>query len=615
MYMQFLYSMVMTPAIPRSETPGSHDAPRHTFIDERLKDNAGKVIPTNVIVRTDTIHMMAQAAIQQHRSIMMIGAQTSATNCFEMAYRRPADQTFSSVVGIQAMTLAPDAEGNVPYEVTNGPYHHPEKPVRSYGIRINRDRQGKDLHTITLGAGVTFSQANHALRESFGDDEYHDYFLPIDLTTIDIAHAGAVYATGAQGPSRFRISDIATSITLTDGKDLIKLTDPKDIEKHQGLWGMTGGVVELELQVFQRPKHRFGFFIPLTRSSDGSWIEQSSAVLALLKEATTLKLADGKITSEWNYGLVDGVEVVARETLELVATTELPSGDNRTAAKNILRLMDERQKDGTMNHRSDFGIYITGNSRFAELDGFLEDDESPLAKLLAYAERGEHFLHANGIRTIIANEKELEEMRLLRESFADIARQHGKYRKEGQAKPFSESTDINCFIDPDVGKTMSVYELREKFRLLLRPYYVYETKVRELAEQGRPLGVDVTMTRYGHLNPRSLNLHTRVTLHAPDESLHGQVYQQVIQRAREHLLEMLKHVSDIHPDIHVEGGEKGKMTPEAYELMTEDRRAAVIETLAAANPQWQPHLKGVWAARADAARAACQAVKPVAVGV
>lgn len=582
-----------------AELPPAAAAPRSTRLDEALKDNAGKLIAASWVVRTDSVHAEACAAFGRGDAVLMIGAQTSATSNFDLEYRQPAHPLGQGqVIGIQPLGLSPDAAGRVHPAVLRaapGDLADAEPPLRSDGLQICLDRLGPDRHCVRLGAGVTFSQVNQGLAEVLGDDEQWEYVVPIDLTTVDVAQAGGVYATGAQGPSRFRIGDVARRVTLTDGVQLRQLTTAEDIEAHQGLWGMTGGVVELELRVFRRPKHRFGFFIPLSHNAGGNWIEQVAAVLALLREATELRLEDGEIRSGWAAGLLDGAEVVARETLELVAFTQLPAGNNRLTAQKILALMQERQRSGVAKSRSDFGIYMTGSSRHAELEGFLEDADSPLAKLLEYAEHRERFLHAEGIKTIIDDPRAFEEMRLLRESFADIARQHAKHRAPGQGKPFSESTDINCFIDPESARHMDMHELREQFRLILQPYYAYEMRIRDLTEVAAHNGVQLTMSRYGHLNPRSTNLHTRVTLHGPEDSLAVLVYQQVVQRARDNLLTVLRELSVRFPTIRVEGGEKGKMTAEALELMTPAQRQQVVALLADADPRWQPHLKGHWA--------------------
>lgn len=579
--------------------------------DEPLKDNAGKNLPVDIAVRTNSIHDTVSAAVRVGSPVIMIGARTSATNNFGIDYGRlDYRDSPSGVTGIQAATLAPDRDGNLAYSSTdyhdlNDRYRHANQiPVRSDEIRLNRHREGDDHHTITIGAGITFSQVNHVLHEAFADDAEYDYYVPIDLTTTDVAHAGAVYATGAQGPSRFRISDIARSITITDGEERKTLTNPDDIETHQGLWGMTGGVVDMELAVFRRPKHRFGFFVPLRSGNNGGWTEQAAAVLALLKEATALDLSDGHIRSDWKDGFIDGIEVFSRDSLTLVADTALPSGTSRGAAKRILSLMNSRERNGTVRSQSDFGVYITGNSSFKSVDEFLTHDDSPLAKLVTSAEGHEQLLYVDGMRGIVSNLHELEEMRLLRESFADIARQHAKQQEKGEAKPFSQSTDVNCFIDPEIAAHMGPDELRQAYRLILQPYFSYECRVRDLANVARSNGVTVTMSRYGHLHPRSLNPHTRVTIHAPEDSIHAQVYQQIILRAREHLVKILMDVSKIHPEIRVEGGEKGKMTTEAFEIMDEHRRMETAEVLAEANPLFQPHLKGPWADLVDQARLA-----------
>jgi hypothetical protein len=60
-------------------------------------------------------------------------------------------------------------------------------------------------------------------------------------------------------------------------------------------------------------------------------------------------------------------------------------------------------------------------------------------------------------------------------------------------------------------------------------------------------------------------------------------------------LAVLRDLSVRFPTIRVEGGEKGKMTAEALELMSPAQRERVAQLLASADPRWQPHLKGQWA--------------------
>ncbi|MBM4342883.1 MAG: FAD-binding oxidoreductase [Deltaproteobacteria bacterium] len=579
--------------------PGARTLQLH----ETLRDNAGRAVPARCVYRTDDIAATARACLGRGEAVMMVGSLTSATANFELEIWRPHPAVAGHpVVGIQPMGLAVDASGDV--LPTQAHLHgNPDEVVRSDRIRLHMHREGPDRHTIQAGAGVTLAQINRALREFFGNDEHSDYCVPVDLTTVDSAQLGAVYATGAQGPSRFRTSDLARRVTVYDGRQLLRLEEPAEVRAHEGLWGMTGAVVDLELRVLRRPKHRFGFFIPLVRSASGNWIDQVAAVLALLRDATTLTVRDGTLSSGWANGLIDGAEVVARETLELVAHTRLPAGPNRQVAQRVLGLMQARERSGGFRSQSDFGLYLTGNSRFPELDGFLDDAHSPLARLLEYADHSERFLHADGMTTVIDDERGLEDMRLLREAFADIARQHAKHRDPGQGKPFSESTDINCCIDPAAAAAMDVDQLREQFRWILQPYYAYEMRIRDLAEVARAHGATVTMSRYGHLNPRSTNLHTRVTVHAPEGSIAAPVLVQVVQRARDNLINVLKELSERHATVRVEGGEKGKMTPEAWHLMTPAQRDEAVRLLAAADPAWQPHLKGNWARAVQTARA------------
>ncbi len=576
------------------------------IVEDPMKDNGGIMVPADIIIKTNAIHEAARDAVARGLSPIMIGALTSATNNFGRSYRpRPDGSVYSGMVGIQSSTATADQQGDISY--THLDYRRDDttwhdtalQTVRSDEIRVNEHREGEEQHTVTVGAGITFSQINHVLGEAFGDDEHYEYFVPIDLTTMDTAHSGAVFATGAQGPSRIRLNEITKSVTMTDGKKLIRLTHPDDIKEHQGLWGMTGGVVEMELRVLRRPKHRFGFFVPLMSGSEGTWTDQAAAVMELLGDATDVTFENGFILSKWKAGYVDGIEVITRESLDLVTSGQFPAGQSAIQAKKILNAMSRKGKNNSFDPVSNFGLYITGNSKFAELDAFLDGEDNPLFKLIAQADSHERFLYGDGIIALVADAGELEKMRLLREAIPDIARQHAKFREDGQAKPISDSTDVNSHVNNSSASSMTPGSLREKYHTILQPYAMYESRIRRLSENAKKVDVDITMSRYGHLNPRSINPHTRVTVKGPEGSVYLQVYQQVVRRCREELFETLRDLSVLDPDIIVEGGEKGKMTGESYFFMDEEERMHVAHVLAEADPQWQPHLRGEWGRLVD----------------
>ena len=231
-------------------------------LEEDLRDNAGRLIPTRAFVRTDDVAATTKELLHEGASVLLVGARTSATHNFEREYRRHAGlRAPERIVGVLPLGQGEASDGLVPYRLTHGQVHTSAIP-RSDEIWIHCHSEGPELHTVRIGAGITFSQVGRALRHAFASDTERDWWVPIDLTTVDVATAGAVYATGAQGPSRFRISEVARRIWLQTSDALEVLDTPEQIAEHEGLWGMSGAVVALELRVFARPKVRFGFFIP-----------------------------------------------------------------------------------------------------------------------------------------------------------------------------------------------------------------------------------------------------------------------------------------------------------------------------------------------------------------
>lgn len=356
---------------------------------DRLRDNAGKILPCAYLIETDNTHLAAQIATELNMGIVMVGALSSATNNFPAPNPQHA---FKGILAIKPKGLHSDKE----LQSTPAADSTPDKANQ---VVIDRDKM-----TITVGAGLTFGQVNKIIAAELGPE----YFLPIDLTTVDQALAGAVFATGAMGPSRIRIHEITARVNISDGQNITSITGP-EIEAREGLIGLDGAITEIELRIMERPKHRFGFSVPLQDTKDKAWTEQASKLLAGLKAATTLKLDQSHLSSDWEKGFIDGVEIITAEDLELIAQTS-NSPEMRNEASRLTRELKAAN--------SDYMLYITGNA--TESLTTLGDDESPNNPLNILMQLMDE--ETIGEATSYQGSTQLETMRQLREAIPDLAR-------------------------------------------------------------------------------------------------------------------------------------------------------------------------------------------------
>ncbi len=479
---------------------------RFITLEESLVDDAGNALPCTEHIKTGHPYVTAQVAVRGKQGIIFTGALTSGTNNF----------------GDPNAHKYPDLNGIVAIEPTND------------RVIVNRHREGEGCHTALVEAGATFKQANQAVREALGPE----FWIPIDLTTVESAKAGAVFATGGMGPIRVRPSEITRKIELTDGHKLKTLTGD-DIEGHEGLIGLTGGITEMEVAIFRRPPNKFGFSAALADTQQNSqlWVERIASALAGLRDFTNLKFEHGKISSSAGETYVDGVELVTREDLMLILKRS-GSDQIKGDARRLLAQMDRSGSDHT--------LYITGHSPQT-----FDDLPTEFVDVLMGIDGSPEAAHDAG---------KLEQMRLLREEIPELARGLTR-RKITPDFPYGYCTDVNVRVKNPT--ELSPDELIDAYRKLFMPFSQYECALKRLHIAAESVDTDLNSYSYGHFHPRNIDPHTRVTLTPAEDSDDSDHYVltviEAIKTCSEKLLRRLQSVVEKDPRMQLSYPEKGKI--------------------------------------------------------
>lgn len=519
-------------------------------IDKKpLKDYAGQPLPCNFQLETDDLHEAAKLAIAENLGIVVIGALTSATNNFG---DKKQPENLRGVLAIKPKGLPPTQE----LKSTN-PQNYIEN--KSNQLIINRDKLGKDQHTITIGAGLTYAQANEIVTKELGPE----YWIAVDITSIEEALAGAVFATGGQGPSGIKLSQIATRVNMTDGKKIHTFTDPKEIEEHEGLGGNEGGFTELELKVLKRPPNRVGFRVMLKDTAGHKdYSPKAAALLTKLSPYANLKINNGILSSKAGADSIDGTEILDRSSLELAYKVR-----QDPLTKTILDEMNRAN--------SDYCVYITGNSTEPFQELYNNDQPNILWQLAELDE-------ADFLVTPLAKEitkpqdlaNSLEGMRLLREAIPEIAK---KQVTNSSVKPFSTSLDINFSLET---ANLNPAEIQAIYNKILRAFFDYEEQVTTFVGKiGKVHHTDIKMFRYGHLGR---DPHTRFTIWYNEEAAKKSAKEKT-EKLKEEAQELVAKAAE--PNADNSHKEAAKLATERVKVVTEigiPFRSEVVQDVGAA---------------------------------
>lgn len=529
--------------------------PRDINAEQPLKDMADMPLPAKYLLETEDVHQACVVARSLGLQVVVIGSLTSATNNFG---KPGAIYDSEKILAIrpkhkQAEEVPMNLEGQ-----DKQPY------LKSSQVKIKRDGAGNPL-TITSGPGLVPDDLNSILPNG--------YWIPLDLTTRNQAQLGAVYATGSMGPSRIRPHEAIKRVVISDGETIRELTGD-EIEQHEGLLGLTGAIIEIEFNVFEVPKEQFGFLVPLkVNESDfneeSTWVDKLKILLAKLHPALNLNLEDGKISSEWADGLLDGVEIITKQELLLVLR-ESASDDSRRLAKQILAQM---QKEG-----STFMVSITGRAakNIYELE---EHKNNPITQLLELMEED--------VVGEMVGIKDFGQFATLREAIPDLAKKEGKTPQNPGEIIYSTSTDINTSLSPSFVEYIEALDpqarisiLQEHFAKMLQPYLEYEQELNEI--ESIVEGVKIIIRRYGHAHTREIDLHTRATVIGQSDNPEAFARaNSLVKLANSRLQERLLSLQ-ADPNFVVSHGEKGK--PPTLKLMQGGKREEVLNLISSASP-------------------------------
>ena len=525
--------------------------------DDVLKDDGGIALPCNLLIKTTDIHNTAKLARELGIKIVVIGALTSATKNFSapgMSYGKDMKILAISPVGI---TNDRDLKSTEKTEYIEN---------KSNQLIINEDRFGAGRHSVTIGAGLTFGQANEIIQIELGPD----YYIPVDLTTVNHALAGAVYATGAMGPSRIRPHEVIRRVNITDGKSLHSYIG-EEIEKHEGLLGLNGGITEMEVEVLKIPKHKFGLSVPLkiTAKNQGIWPKKVAEFLAEMHPYTDTRIEDGKIKSQWEKGYIDGIEIFTAEELEMVSKKSA-SPEIVSKAMALLETMKE--------NNSSYLLYLTGRAEEDIFELIEDENDNPIIKLIELSEDGK-------IGEAIDESNKIKLMKNLREAVPEIARTEARTKERADILTFSTSTDANTSINPEYRNLLSPDELTQIFHKILEPYLEYEEKIQELTEWAKKEGIQVITRRYGHMNPRNIDAHTRVTVKGSSENfVEFQIVTDFVKKFKAELLKQIKNLPQEDPRIITTHGEKGKIPGKSF--LTEKQNKESLKRIQEAGATW-----------------------------
>jgi FAD/FMN-containing dehydrogenase len=533
---QFLYGKCYGKAAPsRTSRIMSASIDFSSLPWAELTDDGGKPIRARLLATHDIAQAVAEA-VRANWAVMPAGGLTSAIGSYD--YR---DEEVAGFAGM----LAIRPKGALAAEPVGG--DTPLGRLKTHQVAIDT---AKGL--VSAGAGLTFTQVNAALAEAIGPTAR----LLVDLTSIGSAFVGGVLATGGMGPLRLSPQDTLDAVSLADGGDEARLVEGDGLTDVLGLQGWTGMVAAARFRFFLVPAGEFGLVLPV----QGSDVDTLAGLLSWLRPWTRVCLpeAGGRVTGEGGDTVLNGIELVSRDSLEtFIEHSEEPA---RSKAQGLLQSCEYAG--------ADMLACLTGWSELS-IDDVLMSLLDPETETIG----GVMIDFGVGF----SSGAEMETFRAIREGAPDLARTRARVVQPGKLKPWSTSTDINMVLPADPGAIVAVLEA----------YADYRSAIRSLARELKG-AVEVELSAYGHLSPSGIDPHHRVTLFAPEgaEAALAGARQAVAANKRTLIHDLLFAARS--NGLVVTGGEKG--APSLVEIaraaggenrLPEGLKAAVARTRAA----------------------------------
>ncbi|CAA7621053.1 conserved hypothetical protein [Candidatus Terasakiella magnetica] len=428
-----------------------------------LTDDGGKPLEAQLCVTAHIAQTVAEA-LRQNWAVMAAGGLTSAIGSYDYKAEDVADR-FKGVVAIRpkGALAAERVAADTPLD-----------QILTHQVAIAAD-QG----LVSAGAGLTFTQVNAALAEAVGPTSR----ILVDLTSIASAYVGGVVATGGMGPLRLLPSASLEAVCLADGEST-RIVEGEALGTVEGMQGWTGMVTAARFRFYDVPASEFGLVLPV----QGSDVDTVAGLLAYLHAWTriTLPAPGGRITGEGGDTVLNGIELVSKDSLEaFIAHAEEPA---RSKAEGLLQSCEYAG--------ADMLACLTGWSELS-IDDVLMSLLDPETETIG----GVMIDFGVGF----SSGAEMETFRAIREGAPDLARTRARVVQPGKLKPWSTSTDINIIMPADSSALVAVLEAYADYRGAIRALG------RELAGS-----IEVELSAYGHLSPMGIDPHHRVTLFAPE---------------------------------------------------------------------------------------------------
>lgn len=333
--------------------------------------------------------------------------------------------------------------------------------------------------TISVGAGITLEQINQVLMEQLGREFQ---VLGADLTSFRSATTGGTFATNGMGPQRIRFADQITAISLLDENGTPRyVADRQELAAHAGAYGATGMISAVEMLYFELPREELGFTIPVQDTSEGI-----ASITHALSPLTQLRI-DGNtvIGNDKQHTWINGIEIITKSALEMVLKEKEGNELVRQKAATLIQKCEATNTDAL--------IFISGRS-----DTTFENLEDLYTTL--YEQCGEMAMDHS--MDFGQSKGDMDLMRDIREAAPTAARRQGaqNYKKHEIKR---DHTDIDVQLPPSAPLEAHI--------AALQAYESHRAAIDQLAIAVRDQ-VEVTLDRYGHVNPAGYDIHHRVTI-------------------------------------------------------------------------------------------------------
>jgi hypothetical protein len=544
-----------------------------------LTDNVGNPIPAAFILKTNAPHEIAALAKQFGLNIIPVGAATSGNGSFGPKGQLTAEQTNAAqnTVAIQLIS-----------ENTAIPTKH-RNLANSFQLETSQDGR----ITIHAGAGLTTQAINEHLKTLEAPAGYL-YQIPTNPTTVNMAQLGAVIATGAKGPNRTSIAPFLESLTISINGELVTLANQQEIQTHIGLLGLGGTIVAAELEPVLVPKSEQIWLLPLKGTTDQDLAAVTSEFLTATRTLHTKTVTAGKVQSlahnPENPYYIDGIEIICLADLQLVQAIE-PSEEVQKMI-NVMQAANAK-----------YMLYMP--VRYVDEEAYQSAMYEQLSTILKESAI-EHL-------AISANTPATKEAREAIPSAARANTLPDKTVKNTNNANFivaSQSTDFDTAPDHTLATTPEA--IQASIAAQIQAYLDFNTRnqteliafVKEKTQIDIGILLAENLTQlYGHLQPSGitnserpnadsaidgLNLHARHTVKVTKANLNSDQQQQVenaikefIKASKTQLLTALQAA----PNIKVGPGEKAKVFPEDFGLLTKFEQIAAIAAIVKAGPQ------------------------------